>query len=159
MTVHDLCVVMAPRLCITDLQGRILMVANIFLHQCVVGKESQPVQMDQRPGLGSTSAPRMIRNAPQDKDLDLQTSLSLPVLMDQSVAVQGVERTASSATRCVAMGRAAVLSVGRVFHTAHGPPRTGTSMMESRPTTLETTDLGIRLRTGDLDLLEIRLKL
>merc|ERR1711970_625742 len=92
-------------------------------------------------------------------DLDLMTSLSLPVLMGQSVAAQGKERTASSATRCVAMGRAAVLSVGRVYHTVHGPPRTGTSMMESRHTTLGTIDLGIRLRTGDLELLEIRLKL
>merc|ERR1712179_232097 len=98
-------------------------------------------------------------SVPQDKGLDLQISLSQPVVMDQSVTVQEVVRTASSATRCATMGRAAVLSVGRVYHTAHGPPRTGTSMMGSGSTTLGSTDLGIRLRTGDLDLLEISLKL
>merc|ERR1719233_1392432 len=131
------------------------MEANISLHQCVVGRERQPVQMDQRPCQGSTRAAQMRRSVPKDKDLDLMTSLKLPVLMDLSAAAQGLERTASSTTRCAAMASPAVKHVRVVHHTAHGLPRAGTSMMESRHITLGTTDLGIRLRTGDLDLLEI----
>merc|ERR1712179_585197 len=132
--------------------------SKYFPPQCVVGKERQPVQMDQRPGSGSTSANQMIRNAPKDKDKVLQTSLSKSVLMDLSVNAQGVERAASSTTGGAPMGRNAITSVRVVYHTAHGSPRTGTSMMESGSTTLGTTDLGIRDTTGDLPMMETSLK-
>ena len=101
----------------------------------------------------------MRRNVPQDKDLELVTNLAQPALMGLNASAQAVERTASSATRCAPIARAVLLSAGREYHTAHGPPRTGTNTMVSRPSTLETVDQGIGLRTGDLDSLETRLNL
>merc|ERR1712243_197631 len=88
--------------------------------------------------------------------LELVTSLAQPALMGLNANAQRVERTASSATRCAAIARAALLSAGREYHTAHGPPRTGTNTMESRPSTPEKIDLEIGQRTGDLALLETR---
>ena len=91
--------------------------------------------------------------------MDLVINLAQPALMGLNASAQGVERTASSATRFAAIARAALLSAGREYHTAHGPPRTGTNTMESRPSTTGTVDLGIGLRTGDLALLETRPRL
>merc|ERR1712013_250599 len=98
-------------------------------------------------------------NAPPDKDLDPVTNLAQHVLMGLNAAAQGMERTASSAIRCAPIPRAALLSAGREYHTALGPPRTGTSTMVSRPSTPGTIDLGIGLRTGDLASLETKHRL
>merc|ERR1711862_256144 len=91
------------------------------------------------------------------KDVELVTNLAQPALMGLNASAQGVESTASSATRCAPIARAALLSAGRECHTAHGPPRTGTNTMESRPSTPGTIDLAISpgAITGDLHTMEI----
>merc|ERR1712243_5458 len=161
MTEADQGVLMAPGQCITDPRGRILINPHISLLQCAMEKLSQSVLMDQSQDIGSTPAPRMRRNAPQDKDLDLVTNLGQPALMGLNAAAQGVERTARSASRCAPIARAVLLSAGMEYHTAHGGPRTGTNTMESRPSILGSTDLAIgpKAITGDLNTMEIGHKL
>merc|ERR1712079_715619 len=79
----------------------------------------------------------MRRNAQQDKVGVLRTSLSPLVLMAQSVVAPLVVRTALSVTESVETDKLVARCAAWDNLIAPGSPRTGTSMMESRPTMLE----------------------
>ena len=128
---------MDPRLFTTDQLERTQKNLPTIHHQFAMEKELLAVLTDQLQKSDSTLAPEMRRNAQQDKVGVLRTNLSPLVLMAQSVAALLVARTALSATESVAMDRLVARCAVWDNLTAPGSPRTGTSMMESRPTTLE----------------------
>merc|ERR1712221_32790 len=149
---------MVPKLSITDQQERILMAQSTSHLQFVMVRELLLVLMDQPPKFASTPAVTMKRNAQLVRAREHLTSLLLHVPMAQSVPVQVVERTANSTTEYVATDKDAGRCAARDNHTALGGPRTGTSTMVSGSSILGIQGLATRDTTGDLTLLETRLK-
>merc|ERR1712223_1241294 len=129
---------MDPRLFTTDQLERTRRNLPTIHLQSAMEKELQPVMMALLQKSDSILALAMRRNAQQDKVGVLRTSLSPLVLMAQSVAALLVARTALSATESAATDRLVARCAAWDNLIAPGSPTTRTSMMESRPTMLET---------------------
>ena len=162
MTVQDQDVLMDPMLCITDPLARIRNIPHTTLHLPVQERVKSPlpnVQMGRtQHTTGLTCANRRIKSVLQEKDMVIKTSHVLPVLKVAHASVQGEENTVCSNSGSAQMAKNVIIDAKIIRRlTAHGGPRTGTSMMELGFTTLASEDQGTGQEdtTGDLVMLEI----
>ena len=138
----------------TDQQERTQRSRTISLLQFAREMENLHVPMVPHHKSDSTCALGMKRNVQKARDKGHWISLSHPVLMDQNVVAPMVENSAHSSAESVPTVKTVVRCAAWDNLTAPGSPRTGTSTMASRHTTMEMEDLETKDTTGVLTLQE-----